>query len=55
MIRFLTWLRSILLSVVSGLANFEIFGTSPAEFTEFIKADIEKSARIIQAAGAKLD
>ena len=42
-------------AVVSGLANFEIFGSTPAEFADFIKADIEKSARVIQAAGAKLD
>lgn len=41
--------------VATGIVNFEIFGSTPAEFAEFIKADVEKASRVIQAAGAKLD
>lgn len=37
------------------LVNFEVFGSTPAEFLEFIKADLQKSARIIQTANIKVD
>ena len=33
----------------------EIVGNSPAEFTEFLKADLQRWARVIKRAGAKID
>lgn len=37
------------------LGAFEVFGTSPAEFVEFIKAETQKAAQIIQTANIKVD
>ena len=33
----------------------EIVGNSPAEFAEFLKADLQRWARVIKRAGAKID
>ena len=41
--------------VVKGLVNFEIFGSSPAEFAEFIKNDVVKQTKLIQTANVKVD
>ncbi|MDP3139030.1 MAG: tripartite tricarboxylate transporter substrate-binding protein [Burkholderiaceae bacterium] len=37
------------------LANFQIFGTSPAEFTDFLKKDIQQASQLIIKANVKLD
>ena len=37
------------------LENYEIFGSTPEEFASFIRADIEKTAKIIRASGATID
>ena len=37
------------------LQDFEIFGSSPAEFGSFIDAEIDKLAKVIEASGAKID
>ena len=37
------------------LRDYEIFGSTPAEFAAFIDAEIEKSAKVIAASGAKID
>ena len=42
-------------SVQQKLDNYEIFGSTPEEFSAFIRADIEKTAKIIAASGAKID
>lgn len=41
--------------VIKGLANFQIFASSPAEFTEFLKNDIGRQAKLIKSANVKLD
>ena len=41
--------------VVKGLVNFEIFGSSPAEFAEFIRNDVVKQTKLIQTANVKVD
>ena len=41
--------------VLERLADYEIFGSSPEEFAAFIRADIEKTGKIIRASGAKVD
>jgi tripartite-type tricarboxylate transporter receptor subunit TctC len=42
-------------SVQEKLENYEIYGSTPDEFAAFIRTDIEKTAKIIQASGAKVD
>ena len=42
-------------SVIERLRDYEIFGSSPAEFAAFIAKDIEKTAKVIRASGAKVD
>ncbi|MDP2004540.1 MAG: tripartite tricarboxylate transporter substrate-binding protein, partial [Rubrivivax sp.] len=37
------------------LANFQIFGTTPAEFTDFLKRDIQQASQLIIKANVKLD
>ena len=37
------------------LANFQIFGTSSAEFTEFLKKDVQQASQLIIKANVKLD
>ena len=37
------------------LHDFEIFGSTPAEFAAFIEVEIEKTAKVIAASGAKVD
>ena len=37
------------------LANFQIFGTSSAEFTEFLKKDMQQASQLIIKANVKLD
>ena len=37
------------------LRDYEIFGSTPTEFGAFIDAEIEKSAKVIAASGAKID
>lgn len=41
--------------VQDKLENYVIFGSTPDEFAAFIKADIEKTAKIIKTSGAKVD
>ena len=41
--------------VLERLVDYEIFGSSPEEFAAFIRADIEKTGKIIRASGAKVD
>ena len=41
--------------VLERLKDYEIFGSSPEEFVAFIRAEIEKTAKIIRASGAKID
>ena len=40
---------------VARLANFQVFGSTPAEFAEFIRDDVQKATRLVQTAGVKLD
>jgi tripartite-type tricarboxylate transporter receptor subunit TctC len=42
-------------SVRERLDNYEIFGSTPEEFAAFIRAEIDKTAKIIHASGAKID
>jgi len=42
-------------NVQARLADYEIFGSTPEEFAAFIKADIDKTAKIIEKSGAKID
>jgi tripartite-type tricarboxylate transporter receptor subunit TctC len=42
-------------SVQEKLESYEIYGSTPDEFAAFIRTDIEKTAKIIQASGAKVD
>ena len=37
------------------LRDYEIFGSTPAEFAAFIDVEIEKTAKVIAASGAKID
>jgi tripartite-type tricarboxylate transporter receptor subunit TctC len=41
--------------VQDRLKDYEIFGSTPDEFAAFVKADIEKTAKIIKASGATID
>jgi tripartite-type tricarboxylate transporter receptor subunit TctC len=41
--------------VLDRLKDYEIFGSSPAEFAAFIRVEIDKTAKIIRASGAKID
>ncbi len=41
--------------VQQRLEYYEIFGSSPEEFAAFIRAEIDKTAKIIHASGAKVD
>jgi tripartite-type tricarboxylate transporter receptor subunit TctC len=41
--------------VLARLENYEIFGSSPEEFGQFIRAEIDKTAKIIRTSGAKID
>ncbi len=42
-------------NVQERLADYVIFGSSPDEFGSFIKAEIEKTGKIIKASGATID
>jgi tripartite-type tricarboxylate transporter receptor subunit TctC len=42
-------------TVQERLADYEIFGSSPEEFAAHLKVEIEKTAQIIKASGAKID
>ena len=41
--------------VQQRLENYEIFGSTPEELAYFIRVEIEKTAKVIRAAGATLD
>jgi tripartite-type tricarboxylate transporter receptor subunit TctC len=41
--------------VIERLHDYEIYGWGPQEFGAFIKADIDKTAKIIQKSGARVD
>ena len=42
-------------AVTARLDDYEIFGWGPEEFAKFIRADIEKTAKVIRASGATVD
>lgn len=42
-------------TVLDRLKDYEIFGSSPEEFAAFIRVEIDKTAKIIRASGAKID
>jgi tripartite-type tricarboxylate transporter receptor subunit TctC len=42
-------------SVQARLGDYEIYGTTSEEFGTFIKTEIDKTAKIIEASGAKID
>ena len=42
-------------AVLARLGDYEIFGSTPEEFGAFIKAEIDKTAKIIEVSGAKVD
>jgi tripartite-type tricarboxylate transporter receptor subunit TctC len=42
-------------TVRERLADYEIFGSSPSEFATFIDEQVKRTAKIIQASGAKVD
>ena len=42
-------------NLMQRLEDYEIFGSTPEEFTAFIVADIEKTAKIIRVSGATVD
>ena len=42
-------------SVLARLGDYEIFGSTPEEFGQFIRNEIEKTAKVIEASGAKVD
>ena len=42
-------------AVRERLHDFEIFGSTPAEFRAFIESEIEKLAKVIEISGAKVD
>ena len=41
--------------MLDRLKDYEIFGSSPDEFAAFIRVEIDKTAKIIRASGAKID
>ena len=41
--------------VMQRLEGFEIFGSTPDEFAAFIRAEIDKTAKVIRASGATID
>ena len=41
--------------VQERLADYEIFGSTPEEFGQLIKSEIDKTGKIIRASGAKVD
>ena len=41
--------------VQQRLENYEIFGSSPEAFAKFIQVEIDKTAKLIRASGAKID
>jgi hypothetical protein len=41
--------------VQARLGDYEIYGSTPEEFGTFIKGEIDKTAKIIEASGAKID
>ena len=41
--------------VLAKLGDYEIFGSTPDEFGAFLKVEIDKTAKLIEAAGAKID
>ena len=42
-------------NVQARLTDYEIYGSTPEEFGAFIKKEIEKTSKIIEASGAKVD
>ena len=42
-------------NVQARLTDYEIYGSTPEEFAAFIKKEIEKTSKIIEASGAKVD
>ena len=42
-------------AVLARLGDYEIFGSTPEEFGAFIKSEIDKTAKIIETSGAKVD
>ena len=42
-------------AVQARLTDYEIFGSTPEEFGTFIRKEIDKTAKIIEASGAKVD
>jgi tripartite-type tricarboxylate transporter receptor subunit TctC len=42
-------------TVQQRLEDFEIFGSTPAEFGSLIRAEIDKTAKVIRASGATID
>lgn len=42
-------------AVLERLKDYEIFGSSPEEFAAYIRAEIDKTAKIIRTSGAKID
>ena len=41
--------------VLQRLEDYEIFGSTPGEFAAFIRAEIDKTAKVIRASGATID
>ena len=41
--------------VLQRLEDYEIFGSTPQEFAAFIRAEIDKTAKVIRASGATID
>ena len=41
--------------VLQRLEDYEIFGSTPEEFAAFIRAEIDKTAKVIRASGATID
>ena len=42
-------------AILERLKDYEIFGSSPEEFAAYIRAEIDKIAKIIRTSGAKID
>lgn len=42
-------------AILERLKDYEIFGSSPEEFAAYIRAEIDKIAKIIRTSGAKVD
>jgi hypothetical protein len=42
-------------AVLQRLEDYEIFGSTPAEFGAFIRQEIDKTAKVIRASGATID